>query len=64
VAAKQQISRVAHAGITQAVVADTANTIAEVRATSEAQEGLSAFLEKRKAAWIAPALGKKKAKKR
>jgi methylglutaconyl-CoA hydratase len=59
VAAKQQISRVAHAGITAAVVADTANTIADIRATAEAQEGLSAFLEKRQAAWIAPALGKK-----
>ena len=64
VAAKQQISRVAHAGITEAVVADTATAIANIRATSEAQEGLTAFLEKRKAAWIAPALEKKKAKKR
>jgi methylglutaconyl-CoA hydratase len=64
VAAKQQISRIAHAGITAAVVADTANTIANIRATAEAQEGLTAFLEKRKAAWIEPALQKKKAKKR
>jgi len=64
VAAKHQISRVAHAGITASVVADTANTIADIRATSEAQEGLSAFLEKRKAAWIEPALKKKARKKR
>jgi methylglutaconyl-CoA hydratase len=64
VAAKQQIGRVAHAGITAAVVTDTANTIADIRATSEAQEGLSAFLEKRKAAWIEPALKKKKPKSR
>lgn len=64
VAAKRQISRVAHAGITEAVVADTATTIAEIRATPEAQEGLSAFLEKRKAAWIEPALQKKKSKKK
>ncbi len=63
VAAKQQISRIAHAGITAAVVADTANTIADIRATAEAQEGLTAFLEKRKAAWIEPILRKKKAKK-
>jgi methylglutaconyl-CoA hydratase len=63
VAAKQQISRIAHAGITAAVVADTANTIADIRATAEAQEGLSAFLEKRKAAWIEPALQKKAKKK-
>jgi len=64
VAAKHQIARVAKAGITDATVADTAATIAEIRATPEAQEGLSAFLEKRQAAWLAPALGKKKAKKR
>jgi methylglutaconyl-CoA hydratase len=63
VAAKQQIGRIAHAGITAAVVADTANTIADIRATAEAQEGLSAFLEKRKAAWIEPALQKKAGKK-
>ncbi len=55
VAAKQQIGRVAHAGISEALVEDTANTIAAIRATREAQEGLSAFLEKRKAAWIEPA---------
>jgi methylglutaconyl-CoA hydratase len=64
VAAKRQIARVAKAGITDATVADTAVTITEIRATPEAQEGLSAFLEKRQAAWLAPALGKKKAKKR
>ena len=38
-------------------------TIADIRATAEAQEGLSAFLEKRKAAWIEPALQKKAKKK-
>jgi methylglutaconyl-CoA hydratase len=64
VAAKRQIARVAKAGITDATVADTATTIAEIRATPEAQEGLSAFLEKRQAAWLEPALGKKRAKKR
>ncbi len=53
-AAKQQIGRVAHAGISEAVVNDTARTIAEIRATREAQEGLSAFLEKRQAAWLQP----------
>ena len=63
-AAKQQISRIAHAGITASVVAETANTIADIRATPEAQEGLTAFLEKRQAAWVAPAAQKKKAKKR
>jgi methylglutaconyl-CoA hydratase len=63
VAAKRQIGRVAHAGITDAVIADTAATIAAIRATPEAQEGLSAFLEKRQAAWIEPALQKKARKK-
>jgi len=38
-------------------------SIAELRATSEAQEGLSAFLEKRKPAWVEPA-PKRKTKKR
>lgn len=63
VAAKQLIRRVAHAGITAQVVEDTANTIAGIRATAEAQEGLGAFLEKRKAAWIEPASQKKPKKK-
>jgi methylglutaconyl-CoA hydratase len=64
VAAKQQIGRVAHADITAQVVEDTANTIAEIRATAEAKEGLDAFLEKRKAAWVMPASQKKTKKKR
>jgi len=55
VAAKRQIGKVAHAGVTPAVVEDTACTIAEIRATAEAKEGLGAFLEKRKATWIEPA---------
>lgn len=63
VAAKQLIGKVAHAEITEAVVEDTARTIAEIRATVEAQEGLGAFLEKRKAAWIAPASRKRNSKK-
>ncbi len=63
VAAKAQIGKVAHASITEAVVEDTARTIAEIRATAEAQEGLGAFLEKRKAAWIEPASQKKTKKK-
>ena len=63
-AAKEQIAKVAQAPITDAVIEDTARTIARVRATPEAQEGLSAFLEKRKAAWIEPAAHKKTAKAR
>jgi methylglutaconyl-CoA hydratase len=63
VAAKRQIGKVAHAGITPAVVENTAHTIADIRATAEAQEGLGAFLEKRKAAWIEPAKKKNSKKK-
>ncbi|HEV2008349.1 MAG TPA: enoyl-CoA hydratase-related protein [Burkholderiales bacterium] len=62
VAAKRQIGKVAHADITPAVVEDTARTIADIRATAEAQEGLGAFLEKRKAAWIEP-VGQRATKK-
>ena len=64
VAAKRQISAIAHAGISDAVVEATANNIADIRATPEAQEGLGAFLEKRKAAWIEPAPQRKRARKR
>jgi methylglutaconyl-CoA hydratase len=63
VAAKQQIGKVAHAPINVAVVDDTARTIADIRASAEAQEGLGAFLEKRKAAWIEPALQRKPKKR-
>jgi len=64
VAAKQLIREVARTAITVQVVAGTADTIAEIRASAEAQEGLGAFLEKRKAAWIMPATQKKSRKKR
>ena len=40
----------------------TAQRIAEIRATPEAQEGLSAFLEKRKASWVNARLGEVKIK--
>lgn len=63
-AAKRQVHTVAHGTISEAVVADTATTIADIRATPEAQEGLSAFLEKRKPAWIGLPAKKAKAKKR
>jgi methylglutaconyl-CoA hydratase len=38
-----------------AIVDETARRIAALRATREAQEGLAAFLEKRKPSWITPA---------
>lgn len=54
-AIKRLIPVSAHAPLGAAIVDETARRIAEVRATPEAQEGLSAFLEKRKPAWVAPA---------
>ena len=45
------------------IVEATAFTIAELRATPEAQEGLGAFLEKRRAAWVTPAVTKKTRKR-
>lgn len=54
-AIKQLIPLSAHAPIGPDIIEETARRIATVRATPEAQEGLAAFLEKRKPAWIAPA---------
>lgn len=62
--AKRQIARIAHADIGPEIVEETAQLIAAIRATPEAQEGLGAFLEKRRAAWVTPAAAGKKAKKR
>jgi methylglutaconyl-CoA hydratase len=50
-AAKALIARVAGAPIDEALIADTARRIAEIRATDEGREGVSAFLEKRKPRW-------------
>ena len=51
VAVKELIPLGANMPIDEEIVEETARLIAEIRATPEAQEGLSAFLEKRKAAW-------------
>ncbi|WP_157266780.1 enoyl-CoA hydratase/isomerase family protein [Azohydromonas aeria] len=51
-AAKELIRAVADRPIGAEVIEDTARRIATLRATPEAREGLSAFLEKRPAAWI------------
>ncbi len=53
-AIKQLIPKSAHSLIGPGIVNATAKRIAEIRATPEAQEGLSAFLEKRKPSWTAP----------
>lgn len=51
-AAKQLIRNVAKQKITEALAQHTAEHLAELRTSAEAQEGLRAFLEKRKPTWI------------
>mgnify|MGYP001394905783 CR=1 FL=1 len=51
-AATDLIRAVAHRAVDDGVVEDTARRIATLRATPEAREGLSAFLEKRPARWV------------
>ena len=50
---KKLIAAVANRPIDNDVVADTAQRIARVRASAEGKEGVAAFLEKRKASWVA-----------
>ena len=52
-AAKDLIRAVDNKPINDAVVEDTAQRIAGLRATPEAQDGLSAFLDKRQPRWLA-----------
>ncbi len=51
-ATKQLIRDVAGAPLTPELVADTARHIATARATEEGREGVRAFLEKRRPAWL------------
>ena len=62
IAIKKLIPEVAARRVDESLTELTAQRIAEVRTTAEAQEGLSAFLEKRKASWVTPASEKEKAK--
>jgi methylglutaconyl-CoA hydratase len=55
VAVKKLIPEIAGAAIDGAISEKTAQRIAELRTTPEAQEGLTAFLEKRKPSWVTPA---------
>jgi methylglutaconyl-CoA hydratase len=50
--AKALIRLVSHRPIDEAVMEETAALIARVRASEEGKEGVTAFLEKRKAAWV------------
>lgn len=50
--AKRFIAEVASCPIDAGLIADSARVIADIRATDEAREGLTAFLEKRTAAWL------------
>lgn len=49
--AKEQVERVKHANTDPALIQDTVRRIAEMRASAEGKEGLSAFLEKRQPNW-------------
>jgi len=53
-AAKDLIRAIANRPVDDAVVEDTAGRIAVLRATPEAAEGLSAFIEKRPPVWTQP----------
>lgn len=50
--AKRFIAEVANRPIDAELIADSARAIADIRGTDEAREGLTAFLEKRTAAWL------------
>ena len=50
--AKELIFAVSNKEIDETLINDTARRIAEIRVSPEGQEGLSAFLEKRKPNWI------------
>ena len=51
--AKELVDAVADRTVDEALIADLAGRIAVRRASAEAGEGLSAFLEKRAPAWVA-----------
>jgi methylglutaconyl-CoA hydratase len=51
-ATKALLARVAGAPIDDALVAETAGVIAELRTSDEGREGLAAFLEKRTPSWV------------
>ena len=52
--AKELIRAVANRPVTSELIQDTAERIAKLRASPEGREGVSAFLEKRRASWVPP----------
>ncbi|GGX74030.1 enoyl-CoA hydratase/isomerase family protein [Massilia dura] len=50
--AKALVSEIAGQPVTDTLIADTAHRIAQIRASGEGREGVAAFLEKRKPAWL------------
>ena len=51
-AAKELIRAVANRPVTSELIQDTADRIAKIRSSPEGREGVAAFLEKRRAAWV------------
>jgi methylglutaconyl-CoA hydratase len=49
---KDLIRTVGAGPITDAMIADTAKRIADIRVSPEGREGIGSFLEKRKPAWV------------
>jgi methylglutaconyl-CoA hydratase len=50
--AKKLVREIAGKPVTDELVADTANRIAQIRASEEGREGVASFLEKRKPTWL------------
>jgi methylglutaconyl-CoA hydratase len=51
---KDLIRSVARRQVDDALSAETAKRIAEIRVSAEGKEGIASFLEKRKASWCSP----------
>ena len=60
---KDLIRAVSGGPLDDAMIADTARRIAEIRVSPEGREGIASFLEKRKPAWVQDSMKQKKKKK-